>query len=286
MLLQTVPGIDEIVDVDSVTGWDVVTAIVIVVVAVGTAAVVRHYTKKRLTSVKGIPDAVRATIARMTGYAIVLVGILLAMPYLGFDTQPVMILLLVIGLLVFFGGRPLMEDFTAGIILQARKPFGVGDLIRHVDHLGVVSEIDGRATVLVTPDGVTVRIANSVILREPIVNLSREGARRSTVDVGVAYGTDLDQTVAVLREAVNGLDNVLADPPALIGVASYEESAILLQVSYWHAPMATDEIVARDEVMRSISQALAQAGIVIAFPQRDVWLRTTRDDPQNEERSR
>lgn len=50
--------------------------------------------------------------------------------------------------------------------------------------------------------------------------------------------------------------------------------------------MATDEIVARDEVMRSISQAIAQAGIVVAFPRRDVWLRTTRDDPQNEERSR
>lgn len=39
------------------------------------------------------------------------------------------------------------------------------------------------------------------------------------VDVDIAYGTDLDQSVTVLREAMNGLDNVLVDPPAVIGVA-------------------------------------------------------------------
>lgn len=286
MLLQTVPGIDEIVDVENVTGWDVATAIAIVLVAIGISAFVRSFTRKQLKSVKGIPEAARTAITRTAGYITLLFGILLAMPYLGIDTQPVMILLLVVGLLLFFAGRPLMEDFSAGIVLQVRKPFGVGDLVRHVDHVGVVKEIDGRATVLVTPEGETVRIANSVILREPIVNLSREGARRSTVDVGVAYGTDLDQAIAVLSESVNGLHSVLEDPPPLIGAASYEDSAILLQVFYWHAPSAIDEIIARDEVIRSIDQALAQAGIVIAFPQRDVWLRATRDDPQDEERSR
>ncbi len=283
MLFQTVPSIDEIVDVDSVTGWDVVTAIAIVVVAVGVSALVRRYTKKWLTSMKGLPEDVGVTIARVVGYTTVLVGILLALPYLGFDIQPVMILLLGIGLLLFFGGRPLMEDFSAGIILQARTPFGVGDLIRHEELLGVVREIDGRATVLLTPDGETVRITNSAMLRAPIVNLSREGARRSTVDVGVAYGTDLDQAVAILRESVAGLDTVLIDPPPLIGVAAYEDSAILIKVRYWHAPTVTDEIVARDETIRSINRALAQAGIVIAFPQRDVWLRESTTEIRGEE---
>jgi small-conductance mechanosensitive channel len=282
MLFQTVPGIDEIIDVDNVTGRDVVAAIVLVIVAAGISALVRRYTKRWLTSMKGVPEAAGAAIARAAGYTVLLIGVLLALPYLGFDTQPVMILLLAVGLLVFFGGRPLMEDFSAGIILQARAPFGVGDLIRHEDHLGVVREIDGRATVLITPDGETVRITNSAMLREPIVNLSREGTRRSTIDVGVAYGTDLDQAVMVLRESVNGLDTVLIDPPPLVGVTAYEDSAILLQVLYWHGPMVTDEIIARDEMIRSINRALAQAGIVIAFPQRDVWLRTAQDGSQNE----
>jgi small-conductance mechanosensitive channel len=286
MLLQTVPEIDEIIDVENVTGWDVVTAIVIVLLAVGISALVRRLTRRQLNSVTGLPEAARIAITRTAGYITLLLGILLAMPYLGIDTQPVMILLLVVGLLLFFGGRPLMEDFSAGIILQMRKPFGVGDLVQHVDHLGIVKEIDSRATILVTPDGETVRIANSVVLREPIVNLSREGVRRSTVDVGVAYGTDLDQAIVVLSEALVGLDSVLKDPPFSIRAASYEESSILVQVAFWHAPLTTDETIARDEVIRSINQALARAGIVMAFPQMDVWLRSTHADPHDEERSR
>jgi len=282
MLFQIPPGIDEIVDVDNVTGWDVVAAIAIIAGAAGIAALVRRYTTKWLTSIKDLPEEAGAALGRVAGYTVLLAGILLALPYLGFDTQPVMILLVIVGLLLFFGGKPLMENFSAGIVLQARAPFGVGDLIRHGDHLGIVTEIDGRATVLVTPDGETVRITNSAMLREVIVNLSAEGARRSTVDVGVAYGTDLDRAVMVLRDSVDGLDSVLSTPAPLIGVAAYQDSAILLQVRYWHAPMATDEIIARDEVMRAIARALEKAGIVIAFPQRDVWLRTTQDDSKEE----
>ncbi|GMQ93906.1 MAG: hypothetical protein BMS9Abin12_1387 [Acidimicrobiia bacterium] len=282
MLFQIAPGIDEIIDVNSVTGWDIVTAIAIIAVAAGIAVIVRRYTTKWLTSMKNIPEAASAALGRLAGYVILLAGILLALPFLGFNTQPVMILLLIVGLLLFFGGRPLIENFSAGIILQARAPFGVGDLIRHGDHLGVVAEIDGRATVLLTPEGETVRITNSAMLREPIVNLSVEGVRRSTIDVGVAYGTDLDRAVMVLRDSVEHLDAVLSTPPPLIGVAAYQDSAILVQVRYWHNPMATDEIVARDEIIRAIDRALEKAGIVIAFPQRDVWLRSPQDDSQEE----
>lgn len=282
MLFQIPPGIDEIVDLDNVTGWDIVAAIAIIAAAAGIAALVRRYTTKWLTSIKDLPEAAGAALGRVAGYTVLLAGILLALPYVGFDTQPVMILLVIVGLLLFFGGKPLMENFSAGIVLQARAPFGVGDLIRHGDHRGIVTEIDGRATVLLTPDGETLRITNSAMLREVIVNLSAEGARRSTVDVGVAYGTDLDRAVMVLRDSVDGLDSVLSTPAPLIGVAAYQDSAILLQVRYWHAPMATDEIIARDEVMRAIARALEETGIVIAFPQRDVWLRTTQDDSKEE----
>ena len=135
MLFQTVPGIDEFVDVNSVTGWDVAAAIAIVAVAVGVSALVRRYTKKSLTSIKGLPEEAAATIARAAGYTALLVGVFLALPYLGIDTQPVMILLLVVGLLLFFGGRPLMENFSAGIILQARAPFGVGRSEKHTSEL-------------------------------------------------------------------------------------------------------------------------------------------------------
>ena len=274
MFHQTVPiNADDFVDVGSVSGWDVVWALVIVAVAVLVSAIVRRLMRRWLSSFDDLPEAAAAVLRRTTGYVIVIIGVMLALPLLGFDTQPVMMVLLLLAVLVFFTGRPLMESFAAGVIIQARSPFGVGDLIQHQDFIGSVRETNGRTTVIITPDGETVAIPNVAMLRDPIRNLSTEGARRTTVNVGVAYGTDLDVAVNVITEAISGLDAVLDDPPSIIGVADYEDSAIRIEVRSWHLPSILDEFVARDEIIRSVDRALELAGIVIAFPQRDVWLR-------------
>jgi small-conductance mechanosensitive channel len=220
----------------------------------------------------------------MTAYLVVLVGVLFALPYLGFQSQPVFLVLLVIAVLVFFASRPLLESFTAGLIIQARGPFVVGDLIQHEEFIGVVQETNGRTTLIASPTGEIVAIPNISMIRVPITNLSAEGARRTEVDVGVAYGTDLDAAIAVVTEAISGLDRVLDEPAPTIGVFSYEESAIRIQVWCWHLPSMLDEFLARDQIIRSIDKALHEAGIVIAFPQRDVWLRDSNIEQHGNER--
>jgi small-conductance mechanosensitive channel len=185
--------------------------------------------------------------------------------------------------LIFFASRPLLESFTAGLIIQARGPFLVGDLIQHENFLGVVQETNGRTTMIRTPEGEIVAIPNISMIKMPIKNLTSEGARRATINVGVAYGTNLDTAVSVISEAVSDLDKVLADPAPTVGVLAYEESAIRIQVWCWHLPSMLEEFLARDQIVRSIDRALHNAGIVIAFPQRDVWLREPFDAPQEEE---
>jgi small-conductance mechanosensitive channel len=274
MYFQTIPiDVNEIVDAESVTGRDAISAMLIIVAALLLAFAATRLTRKWLSSIEGLPEAARDSLSRMTGYLIVLVGVLIALPYLGFQSQPVLLILLVVAVLVFFASRPLLESFTAGLIIQARGPFLVGDLIQHEDHIGIVKETNGRTTIIVSPDGQTVAIPNISMLKAPITNLSAEGARRTTVNVGVAYGTDLDAALAVVRSAITGLDLVLDDPHPTIGIISYDDSAIRIQVWCWHLPSMMDEFLARDQIIRSIDRALRDAHIVIAFPQRDVWLR-------------
>jgi small conductance mechanosensitive channel len=278
MLFQTIPiDVGEIVNTEEVTGADVATALLIVAVALLLAFAAKRLVGRWLSSVEGLPEAARESLSRITGYLIVLIGVLIALPYLGFQSQPVLLILLVIAVLIFFASRPLLESFTAGLIIQARGPFGVGDLIQHDDYLGIVKETNGRTTIIVTPAGETVAIPNISMLKAPITNLSAEGARRTTVNVGVAYGTDLDAALAVVSAAITDLDRVLDDPEPTIGVISYQESAIRIQVWCWHLPSEMDEFLARDQIIRSIDRALRDAHIVIAFPQRDVWLRKPPD---------
>jgi small-conductance mechanosensitive channel len=274
MLFQTVPvDVSDIVNTENVTGVDVLTAVGIILAGILIALGINRLMRKWLSSVDGLPREAREAIGRLTGYLIVLIGVLIALPYLGFESQPVLLILLVIAVLVFFASRLLLESFTAGLILQARGPFRVGDLIRHEEIIGVAQETNGRTTIILTPEGERVAIPNISMIRQPITNLSAEGARRATVNVGVAYGTDLDDAVAIIENAISDLDRVLTDPPPTIGVLEYEDSAIRIQVWCWHLPSMMDEFLARDQIVRSIDKALRSAGIVIAFPQRDVWLR-------------
>ena len=286
MYFQTVPiDYSEIVDANSVTGRDAITAFVIVAAAVLIAVVVNRLMRRWLIKIEGLPEAARDALSRMTGYLIVLVGVLIALPYLGFQPQPVFLVLLVIAVLIFFASRPMLESFTAGLIIQARGPFGVGDLIQHGDIVGIVQETNGRTTIVTTPEGKRVSIPNISMLREAITNLSAEGARRATVNVGVAYGTDLERAVAIVTDAVTNLDRVLDDPPPTIGIAQYDDSAIRLQVWCWHLPSMLDEFLARDQIIRAIDTGLRGAGIVIAFPQRDVWMREEPNTPTEHSQS-
>jgi small conductance mechanosensitive channel len=286
MLFQTVPiDVGDVVDVADVTGQDVLKAVAVVVISVIVAMISKRYIRKWLESLEGVPKAAADAIARATGYLIVFVGVLFALPLLGFQSQPVLLVILSVALLLFFAGKPLMESFTAGIILQARSPFLVGELIKHEDHIGTVIETNGRTTVISTPTGERVAIPNVSMLSHPISNLSHEGARRTTVNVGVAYGTDLDAAVDVIVSTVTGLDTVLKDPAPMVGVAEYHDSAIRIQVWCWHLPSLLDEFLARDEIVRFIDRALRSAGIVIAFPQMDVWMKDPSPDTPNDMKS-
>jgi small conductance mechanosensitive channel len=280
MQFQTGSQLDEVVDVEHVTAVDIGSAIAIVVIAIIVATVVRRILTKYLTRVNQLSDPVAVTVIRGITYMIVGIGVLLALPLLGFQIEPAMILVLVGAILLFFAGRPLMEDFSASLVLQTRTPFGVGDMIRHDEYLGTVVDIDGRATVIETPTGETVRIRNTTMLAEPIVNLTAREHRRSEIDVGVAYGTDLDHAIEVLRGAVTNLPLVLDHPLPQFMATSFDDSAITIQVWVWHLPTIFDEFAARDAVIRSIDRALRSEGIVITFPQRDVWMRNETSTPE------
>jgi small-conductance mechanosensitive channel len=173
--------------------------------------------------------------------------------------------------LVFLAGRPLLENFGSGLVLQARHAFTTGDQVSSNDHTGTVMEVNTRATVIKTVDGKVVYLPNRDVLNNPLVNYTAEGLRRSTLKIGVEYGTDLRLAVGVIDRALGGVATVHDDPPHQVFVNEFNDSSIDLLAWYWHQPEIDDEFVATDDVALAIKDALDDAGIVIAFPQRVLW---------------
>ena len=280
MIGQTVStNVDELIDLEGVTGWDVAIAVAVVLASILIARFTRKFVLRWLPEVDGVPEQVSLTLSRIAGYAVIVIGVVYAASWVGVDTGPIFLVILLIAVVTFFSMKPLLENFAAGLILQTRSPFDIGDEITLDGYTGEVIEIDSRTVLLLTPDGVQVRLLNVDVIGGTLVNTTREGTRRTTVPVGVAYGTDLGNAREVLRTAVTSVDFVLSSPPPEIHLARFGESSIDFELRFWHAPSIAEELATTDAVVESVDLALKAASIVIAFPQRDVWMRAAQQPP-------
>ena len=169
-------------------------------------------------------------------------------------------------------------NFVSSVILQTRRPYTVGDTVELDGRVGVVADIDSRTTQIRGNDGTHIRIPNANVAGATIVNLTREPLRRSTLAVGVAYDTDLQQATDTIYEALARVPRVVASPEPAVILEGFGDSSIGFSVLYWHASDVPNERATRHDVVLAIHQAFAAADITIAFPQVVVWSGQPRPD--------
>lgn len=269
---QVIPSeVTDAVDTAGLTVWDFVWATVVVAGGFLVAAVARRVVRRALRPLDGIPESYRLLIAKAAGWFVIGLGIIWALVLLGVDLGPAVIGLLLLGAIAFFAGRGLLENFAAGLVLQSATMFEVGDQIETVAASGTVLEVSGRTVVILTPDGEQVHIPNSTVVGDPVTNLTKVGQRRSTITIGVAYGTDLDQASNTALRAMRSCESVVFDPAPDVLVAAFTDDAVTIDCRFWHDPTILGGRHAVDEVSRAVYAALGEAGITIAFPQRTLW---------------
>ena len=269
-----IPSTDELTDftnADELTFWDFVWAAVVIVISLLLARLVRGLLRKALRRFPQINDELAFLIARAAGWVIVFLGIIYAVTIIGIDIGPALMVILAVGIVVFFAGRRMMDNFSSGLVLQGTPMFKPGDQIVTDSGTGTVLEITGRTVVMETIDGQLVHIPNKTVIDEPVINLTDVGGRRSTLEIGVAYGTDLDRAKRVLEDAAWACELVHSEPPPEALVAEFGDSAIEFRLLFWHDPLVLDQYRAMDGLARTVARTLKEHGIVIAFPQRTLW---------------
>jgi small conductance mechanosensitive channel len=209
---------------------------------------------------------------RLFRYTVVAIGGLYALNVLGVRMGPLVAALGVGGIILAFALQDILENFIAGILIQVRRPFRVGDEILSVEHEGIVLEINARTVVIETPDGDRAYLPAGSVIKNPMLNHTDLGQRRTTIDVGVAYASDLPLAKAVLVAAADSCAEVLDEPAAEALVTEFAESSILIALRFWHEPSIAGHWAARDAVAVAAKAALDDVGITIAFPQTVVTL--------------
>lgn len=213
-------------------------------------------------------------IGRLTGrfvtLAVVAVGTVYAFSVLGIRLGPVLGALGVGGIALAIALQDILQNFVAGVLLQVRRPFRVGDQVSLDDFEGVVQDVNLRTVKLSAYDGVTVYLPNSKVTAGPILNYTRTPLSRTSLTVGVGYDADLEHAREVLLTACSRAAGVESSPGPEVWVQEFADSSINLAVRYWHAADIASRWRVRSAVAVSVKSGLDDAGIAIPFPQRTV----------------
>jgi small-conductance mechanosensitive channel len=228
----------------------------------------------RVVMRRGVPNA----ISTVVNYTILFFGFLFALAAAGFELSRITLLAGAFGVGIGFGLQNVVNNFVSGLILLFERPIQVGDTIEVQSLLGDVRRIGPRSSTVRTFDGAEVIVPNGMLISDQVTNWTLSDRRRRViVGVGVAYGTDPERVLEILRDVAAENETVLQDPGPLTVFLGFGDSSLDFELRCW-IPRYEEGFTMRSNLWVAINAKLREAGIEIPFPQRDLHLRSVDGD--------
>jgi len=220
-----------------------------------------------------VERGVRHAMARLLHYFIVFIAFLLAISILGFDITKLTIMLSALGVGIGFGLQSIVNNFVCGLILLFERPIRVGDSIELTGQWAEIKRIGLRATTVQTFDQADVIVPNADLVTNQVTNWTLSSRQvRLLVPVGVAYGSDVSLVMEKLIACANSNEMVAKMPPPQVLFLSFGESSLDFELRVWVE--AENRLQARSDLHQEIDKSFREANIEIAFPQRDLHIRS------------
>jgi len=172
-----------------------------------------------------------------------------------------------------FGTQTMLKNFVSGLIILFERPFRVGDVLDVAGQRGTVTSVGLRASILQLWDGTETLIPNSTLLEQNLTNWTYSNRKvRFSVTVGVAYGSDSRRVIQRLNDVAERHGLVEKDPKPQVLFTEFGESTLTFELRFWADVAKANAAQVSSDLRQMIAGALAEDGIVIAFPQRDLHL--------------
>ena len=222
------------------------------------------------------PDLVQVT-RRLLNIAVLLVITLIALQILKVPLTAFAFISGGVAIGVGFGAQNIINNFISGWIVIWERPIRINDFIEVSGVQGSVQEINTRSTRLKRPDGVHLLIPNAKLLEEIVVNWTLvDRLLRCIVRIGVAYGSDVAEVKSLLERLMRAQSDILVEPAPEVVFEDFGDSALIFEAYFW--VQLSDTVSARtvrSDLRMAMDAAFREAGISIAYPQRDVHLAGT-----------
>ncbi|MBU2555067.1 MAG: mechanosensitive ion channel [Bacteroidetes bacterium] len=175
---------------------------------------------------------------------------------------------------VGLGLQQLFNDISSGIVLLVEQSIRVGDIIELDDgRIGKVMSINLRTSVIKMRDDIVAIIPNSKLVNDIIVNWSHiDKSTRFYVQVGVAYGSNVDLVRSLLLKSLINHPDIEKNPAPFVRFEDFGNSSLDFQVFFWVTKSFIIETI-KSDVRFQINKLFAENKITIPFPQSDVYIK-------------
>ena len=198
------------------------------------------------------------------------IAIITALATLGMNVTTLVAAIGTAGVTVGLALKDSLSNFASGVLILFNNTFKVGDFIEVNGQTGTVKRIELMFTTLATVDNKRLVIPNSVITGNMITNYTAKSTRRLDLSVGVAYNSDIAAVKNAVMSALKESEHVHWDNQPVIGIASFDDSAITFDIKVWVDTSTYND--SRYAINERIFDALNKAGIEIPFNQLDVHM--------------
>jgi len=262
----------------TIKGYTVTVVLVLVALACIYGATLLSLTLQAILMEQVFPKremkhGVQVSVTRILHYFIVLVGLILALLALGLDLTNITIIGGALGIGIGFGLQSIVNNFVSGLILLFEQSVKVGDYVTIAGQWAQIKSLGPRATIVQTFDQSEIIVPNSDMIVNPVTNWTLSDRRmRIVIPVGVAYGSDVKVVLQILMDCAMVSSKVSRVPEPLVMFRKFGDSALEFELHVW-----IHDIDERHKVRSALHQGLEcrlrDAGITIAFPQRDIHIR-------------
>lgn len=262
-------GPDEIVTLGAM-----VTALVLIALTVLIARNVPGLLELAILRHLPLDRGVRFAIVTICRYIFVVIGVVLAFTELGIGWAKVQWLIAAMTVGLGFGLQEIFANFISGLIMLFEQPIRVDDIVTVGDVTGRVTMIRTRATTIRKWDQRELIVPNKEFITGRLVNWTlSDSILRRDFPIGIVYGSDIRKAEQLLYDIARNHPLVLQEPKPTVLFKGFGDNSLEFELRVCFAGIENNLPVWHD-INFAIDDAFRAAGIEIAFPQRDIHIRT------------
>jgi len=237
------------------------------------AKTIRQILSEDILPSLSLPRGVGNSVSSLSYYVILFLGLLAALAAAGFQVGQLPLVFGALGVGSGFGLQDVVRNFVAGMILMFERPIQRGDTVEVAGMLGNVREIGLRATIVTTFDGADVIVPNGMLLADKVINWTLNGTRRRfDLNISTPYSVDPQRTMDLLVQIARSCNGVAATPSQACIMTGLAPGELQFNVRAWTKDFG-DWVQVRTELAMKIRNGLAEAGIEVPRPQRELIVR-------------